>query len=93
MKFEWDPAKAAANLRRHRVSFEEATTVFGDRLARTFVDPDHSTPNEQRELTFGMSQGGRALVVAHCERRGRVRIISAREMTRREKRDYEEGSA
>ena len=91
MKFEWDPAKAAENLRRHGVSFEEAATVFGDQLARTYEDPDDSQA-EARELTFGLSRAGRALVVAHCERRDRVRIISAREMTRREKRDYEEGN-
>jgi hypothetical protein len=92
VKFEWDPAKAAANLQRHGVSFEEATTVFGDRLARTYADPDHSDPADERALTFGRSQAGRALVASHCERRGRTRIISAREMTRREKRDYEEGN-
>ena len=91
MKFEWDPAKAAENLRRHGVSFEEAATVFGDPLARTYADPDHSA-NEARELTFGLSRTGRELVVAHCERRERIRIISAREMTRHEKRGYEEGS-
>lgn len=91
MKFEWDPAKAALNLRRHGVSFEEASTVFGDQLARTYQDPDDSQV-ETRELTFGLSRAGRALVVAHCERRDRIRIISAREMTRREKRDYEESN-
>ena len=90
MKFEWDPAKAAENLQRHGASFEEAAT-FGNQLARTYEDPDHSQA-EARELTFGLSRAGRALVVAHCERRDRVRIISAREMTRREKRDYEEGN-
>jgi hypothetical protein len=90
VKFEWDPAKAAENLRSHGVSFEEAATVFGDPLARSYEDPDHSD-DETRELTFGLSRTGRGLVVAHCERRDRIRIISAREMTRREKRDYEEG--
>lgn len=91
MRFEWDPKKAAANLQKHRVSFEEAATVFSDPLARTYEDPD-APQDEARELTFGVSSGGRTVVVAHCERRGRVRIISAREMTRREKRDYEEGN-
>jgi uncharacterized DUF497 family protein len=89
VKFEWDRGKAAVNLRKHGVSFEEAATVFGDPLARTYEDPDTSQV-EFRELTFGVSRVGRALVVAHCERGDRVRIISAREMTRREKRDYEE---
>jgi uncharacterized DUF497 family protein len=91
MRFEWDPAKAAANLRRHRVSFEEAATVFGDPLARTYEDPDASG-DEARNLTFGVSSGGKAVVVVHCERQDRVRIISAREMTRRERQDYEEGN-
>lgn len=91
MRFEWDPEKAAENLRKHGVSFEEAATVFGDPLARTYEDPDASS-DEPRELTFGVSSGGRAVLVAHCERQGRVRMISAREMTRREKRDYEEGN-
>jgi uncharacterized DUF497 family protein len=91
VKFEWDAGKAAANLRRHGVSFEEATTVFGDRLARTYEDPSHSE-SEPRELTFGFSAGGRALVISHCERGERVRIISARPMTRRERRQHEEGN-
>jgi uncharacterized DUF497 family protein len=91
VKFEWDAEKAAANVRRHGVSFEEATTVFGDRLARTYEDPDHSD-SEPRELTFGFSAAGRALAVAHCERGERTRIISARPMTRRERRQYEEGN-
>ena len=89
MKFEWDTTKATANFRRHEVSFEEATTVFGDRLARTYEDPDHPD-SEPRELTFGFSSQGRALVVSHCERGVRLRIISARPMTRRERRQYEE---
>ena len=90
MEFEWDRAKAAANLRKHGVSFEEAATVFGDPLARTYEDPDASEA-ETRELTFGLSRNGRRLVVAHGERGDGIRIISAREMTRREQRDYEEG--
>lgn len=67
--------------------------MFGDLLARTFSDPDHSAEDEERELTFGSSVAGRALVVSHCERRGRIRLISARLMTRQEKRDYEESNA
>jgi hypothetical protein len=90
MEFEWDRDKAAANLRKHRVSFEDAATIFGDPFARTYEDPD-ALDAEARELTFGVSRAGKALVVAHCERGDRVRIISARGMTRREKRDYEEG--
>jgi hypothetical protein len=88
--FEWDPRKAAANLKRHGVAFEEAATVFEDPLADTYDDPDHSQ-REQRFLTFGVSRERRALVVAHCDRGERVRIINARVMTRREKRQYEEG--
>jgi len=88
--FEWDPDKAAVNLTKHGVSFEEAATVFEDPLAETFDDPDHSD-SEERFLTFGMSRQRRALVVAHCDRGERVRIFSARPMTRREKRQHEEG--
>lgn len=94
MNFEWDPGKAAENLRRHGVSFDEAISVFGDPLAQTLADPYHSE-SEARELTLGVSRQGRAIVVAHCERGRRtriIRIISAREMTRREKRDPEEGT-
>jgi uncharacterized DUF497 family protein len=90
MDFEWDPKKAEANERNHRVSFSEASTVFGDRLAVTFSDPDHSL-DEYRFLTFGVSRTGRLLVVTHAEREGRVRIISARPATRRERKIYEDG--
>jgi uncharacterized DUF497 family protein len=88
--FEWDPDKAAANLEKHGVRFEDAATVFQDPLAETYDDPDHSE-GEQRFLTFGLAPDGRALVVAHCDRSDRVRIIHARQMTRREKRQYEKG--
>ncbi|MDE2024025.1 MAG: BrnT family toxin [Gammaproteobacteria bacterium] len=90
MEFEWDAAKAAANLKKHRVSFEEAASVFGDALALTFADPDHSA-DEERWLTFGLSHTGRLLVVSHAERSGRVRIISAREATKHELKIYQEG--
>ena len=90
MYFEWDPDKAAANLEKHGVRFEDAATVFEDSLAETYDDPDHSE-GEQRFLTFGLAHDGRALVVAHCDRGDGVRIIHAREMTRREKRQNEEG--
>jgi len=90
MDFEWDPVKAAENTRKHRVSFEEAATTFGDPLALTFDDPD-SSAEERRFLTFGLSNQNRLLIVSHTYRRRRVRIISARRMDRSERRIYEEG--
>ena len=90
MRFEWDPRKAAANLRKHGVSFEEATTALRDDLALTGRDPDHSR-GEPRYITFGVSNAGRLLVVAHTERGGLIRIISARNATRSERKIYEEG--
>ena len=90
MEFEWDPEKATSNERKHGVAFHEAATVFGDPLAITFADTDHSM-DENRYLTFGMSTLDRLLVVSHTERRGRVRIINARLMTRQERRIYEQG--
>ncbi len=90
MEFEWEPEKASLNERKHGVTFHEAATVFGDPLAITFADPDHSM-DEKRYLTFGMSRLDRLLVVSHTERRGRVRIINARLMTRQERRIYEQG--
>jgi uncharacterized DUF497 family protein len=90
MEFEWDPGKASSNVRKHGVTFHEAATVFGDPLAITFADPDHSM-DENRYLTFGISRLDRFLVVSHTERRGRVRIINARLMTRQERRIYEQG--
>lgn len=89
MDFEWDPRKAAQNLDKHKVSFHEAATVFGDPLSMTFSDPDHSV-DENRYITFGLSLSGRLLVIAHTDRADRIRIISAREATRRERRFYEE---
>lgn len=90
MEFEWDLRKAAANYRKHKVLFQEAATVFGDPLAITFEDPDHSM-DEKRYITFGLSQQKRLLVVSHTHRGDRTRIITARPMTRKEKRIYEEG--
>ena len=90
MQFEWDPEKAAGNVRKHGVSFEDAATVFDDVLSLTGRDPDHSL-GEQRSVTFGLSSAGRVLVVAHAERGDRIRIISARRATRPERRLYEEG--
>jgi uncharacterized DUF497 family protein len=90
MEFEWNPTKAATNEFKHGVTFAEATTVFGDPLAITFTDPDHSR-DEYRFLTFGVSRKGRLLVVSHANRQDRVRIISARVVTRYERKIYEEG--
>jgi uncharacterized protein len=90
MEFEWDEGKAASNITKHGVSFHEAATVFGDPLAITFIDPDHSE-EEDRFLTFGNSSGGLLLVVSHADRGQFTRIISARRVTRRERKLYEEG--
>jgi hypothetical protein len=90
MRFEWDPRKAAANLRKHGISFEEATTALRDDLALTGRDPDHST-GEARYITFGVSSQGRLLVVSHTERGGLIRTISARTATKSERKIYEEG--
>ena len=90
MRFEWDSAKAAKNLRKHRVSFEEASSVFYDPLAVTGADPDHSE-DEERLITFGISPAGQLLVVSHTERGETIRIISARIATQSERRIYEEG--
>ena len=89
MKFEWDPKKAATNLRKHKVSFSEAATIFSDMLSVTMPDPDHSH-DEERSITVGLSNHKRLLIVAHTERGDRVRIISARELTRSEREAYEE---
>jgi uncharacterized DUF497 family protein len=91
-EFDWDPTKAASNLKDHKVSFEEASTVFGDPLAMLMADPDHSEEEEQY-LVLGMSLQGRLLVVSFAERPPRTRLISAREATRHERRQYEEGEA
>lgn len=91
-EFEWDPEKAADNLRKHGVSFDEAVTAFGDPLSILLPDPDHSV-GEERYVVMGMSTQNRLLVVAFVERPPRTRIISARLATRRERHDYEEGSS
>jgi uncharacterized DUF497 family protein len=88
VNFEWDPAKAATNLRKHRVSFQEASTVLYDPLSSTF--PDSGSASEPRFVTIGTSTLGRHLVVVHTERRGILRLISARRATRRERVFYEE---
>ena len=86
--FEWDPRKAAANLKKHSVSFQEATSVFGDSLSITISDPDHSGP-ETRFLDLGLSHRGRLLVVSYIERGDNIRIISARRASRSEQKQYE----
>ncbi len=90
MELEWDPNKAARNVSKHGITFEEGATVFGDPLAITFMDPDHSEV-EDRFLTFGRSLEGRLIVVSHTDRGRSVRVISARLATRRERRIHEEG--
>ena len=89
MNFEWDTNKAESNLRKHGVSFQEASTVFGDELSITVYDPDHSR-NEDRYITIGLSEQRRFLLISHTEREDRIRIISARELSPRERKDYEE---
>jgi uncharacterized DUF497 family protein len=88
MEFEWDPRKARINLRKHGVSFTEAGTIFGDDLAITVSDPDHSD-NEDRYITIGWSDQHRLLIVSHTDRGDRIRIISARELTKAERKEYE----
>lgn len=90
LQFEWDPNKAESNVQKHGVSFREAATVFGDPFAYTFDDPD-SSDEELRFLTVGLASTGRVLIISHAERRDKVRIISARELTRRERKLYEGG--
>lgn len=90
MKFTWNPRKAASNLKKHRVSFEEAASVFGDPLAITFPGPDHSI-KEERWLTFGLSESSRLLVLSHLDARDTIHLISAREATKNERKIYEEG--
>lgn len=90
MKYEWHRAKAAENLAKHGVSFEEAATVFRDPLSQTGLDPDHSL-EEERFVMFGVSTRGRLLVVGHAERGDTIRIISARPATPGERKIYEEG--
>lgn len=87
--FEWSLAKARENLRKHGISFEEATTAFGDPLSITIPDPDHSML-EQRFLLLGYSAAKRLLVVAHLERGARIRLISARTASPRERKYHEE---
>jgi uncharacterized protein len=88
MRFEWDREKAESNLRKHGVSFEEAVTIFFDPLSATFGDPDHSL-DERRLVTIGYSSQHRLILVCHTERKGLVRLISARPATKPEKKRHE----
>ena len=88
MRFEWSSRKAAANLAKHKVSFEDARAIFGDPLAVTIDDPDSST-NENRLLTKGMSVNWKVFVVVHTYEEGVIRIISARRATNNERKQYE----
>ena len=88
MQYVWDRRKAASNLRKHRVAFDEAVTVFSDSLARIFADPDHSDA-EVREIIIGYNSANVLLVVSFTERDGNVRIISARRATAKERHAHE----
>jgi uncharacterized DUF497 family protein len=90
VRFQWDPKKASSNVAKHGVSFDEAATVFGDPLAGTVSDPEHSTM-ESRSVTIGQSAKGRLVVVVHADRGEDIRIISARRATAGEKKKYAEG--
>jgi uncharacterized DUF497 family protein len=90
-RVEWDPTKAASNLAKHGVSFEEASTVFYDPLALTIPDPEHSF-EEDRFITLGLTVNDHLVVVVHTDRAGAIRLITAREATSRERRTYESGS-
>ena len=88
MDFEWDDKKAAKNLKKHGVSFREGASVFGDPLAITFADPDHSI-HEERFLTFGTARTGKMIIVSHTERENIMRIMSVRFMKKHERKIYE----
>ena len=88
LQFEWNPEKAQRNIEKHGISFAEAVTVLGDPLSYTFDDPDHSD-EEARFLTVGLTATGKLLVVSHTDRQDRVRIISARLLTKQERKFYE----
>ena len=91
LQFTWDPRKAAANLRKHGVSFEDASSVFRNPLAQVLPDPTHSE-DEPRSLAIGHSASGRLLLVVFTEAGDRIRLISARDAAGRERREYEEHS-
>ena len=89
--FEWDEGKAKLNFQRHKVSFEEGKTIFNDPVLFTFLDKEHSL-DEERFINIGFSANGRILVLTHTERQDKIRIISCRRATERERRFYEEDS-
>ena len=89
LNFEWDEQKASANLKKHKVSFDEATTVFNDPFSITIPNPDHSA-HEQRYIDIGSSDKGRILVVVYTQRGPNIRVISCRKATLTERRLYEE---
>lgn len=89
MPFEWDEEKAKINLKKHKVGFEEAKSVFGDPFTITIDDPEHSK-EEQRFIDIGKSVNGKLLVIAYTERGNKIRIISCRKATTAERRKYEE---
>jgi uncharacterized DUF497 family protein len=90
IEFEWDLIKAASNLRKHGLSFQEAATMFSDQLALTVADPDHSA-EEDRFVSIGYTETGRLVVVTHTDRDGKTRIICARTANRKERKTHEEG--
>jgi hypothetical protein len=89
LTFEWDEKKAKENIKKHRVSFEEAKTVFNDPLSVTIYDPDHSI-DEYRYIDIGLSSKNRLIVVSYLEKGEKIRIVSSRKATKKEQRDYEE---
>ncbi|MGC2627395.1 MAG: BrnT family toxin [Candidatus Udaeobacter sp.] len=91
LTFEWDELKARSNLGKHGVSFEEAATIFSDRLSLTIPDPEHSI-TEERHITLGRALTRKLLVVVHTDRGDNIRVISARRASRRERKFYEEGT-
>ena len=89
MNFEWDEDKAEANLKKHKISFEEAKTVFADPFAITIVDPKNSI-DENRYIDIGASAGGKVIVVSYTERERQIRLISCRKAAKNERKIYEE---
>ena len=89
LTFEWDEEKAEENLRKHKVSFDDAKTIFNDPLSITIADPQHSN-DEHRYIEIGCSSNGQILVVSYTERRANIRIISCRRATKMERKAYEE---
>ncbi|HEY53636.1 MAG TPA: BrnT family toxin [Caldilineae bacterium] len=88
LRFEWNISKAEKNIKKHRVSFEEAATIFDDPMFITFIDQEHSI-DEERYITIGLSNSARLLMIAHTDRNGLIRIISARKATKKEQLFYE----